>query len=149
MIARTLALSAFVATGCASGPAADPAVADVEAVVRALYAELSAREWDALAARFAPDARLTMARRGRVDALAAPDFIAKNREALKGVAVFEEKCVALDVRVHGAVAHAWSRFEGKVGSPEKLRTWGGIDAWTLVRIDGAWRVAAVAVAADE
>jgi hypothetical protein len=141
---------ALVCIAACAGPAAapvplDPAAAEVQAEVRAMYADLSAREWEKFASHFAEGAVVLF--KGRKPVPIA-EFIAHNRKALEGKEVFGEECLELDVRVHRDLAHAWSRFRGRVGSAEKVTTWSGIDAYTLLRIEGRWRIAAIAVSTD-
>jgi hypothetical protein len=50
--------------------------------------------------------------------------------------------------VYGDIAIVWSKFEGKEGTKEKVRTWSGIDAFTLMKDKGAWRISQVAVYVD-
>lgn len=128
-------------TGCASAPPPDPSV---ESEIRQMYADLSARKWKDFEDHFAPDAVVILGGR----AIPIGEFNAKNQKALETATDFAETCESLEIRVHKDTAHAWSRFRGTVTRNGETRTWSGVDAYTLVRVDGRWKIAAIAVSSD-
>jgi len=133
-----------------AAPAPDAAAVEVEAGLRRMYADLSARDWEKFEGHFLEGAVVTFkTRKGAARIMPIGEFNAMNRKALEGKAVFSEECLDLDVRVHRDLAHAWSRFRGRVGAMDKIDTWSGIDAYTLLRIEGRWLIAAIAVSTDE
>lgn len=127
-----------------------PSTSEVEVEVRQAYADLSSRDWVRFESHFAPGAVLVFrTREGRPEILTVAEFLAKERKALEGRPIFEERCESVEVRIHRDVAQAWSRFRGRVGSKERLATWSGVDAYTLVRTGEGWRIASIAVGTDE
>lgn len=135
-------------------PAPDPGRDEVREAVRAAYADLSARRWTDLAARFAPGATVSMTQKPRGEAAPRltitpiPEFLARLQKMTEGKTVYEEKMASCEVLVQGGVAHVWSRFEARVGDASKVHSWTGIDAWTLLRHDRAWRIVSLAVSED-
>lgn len=131
-------------------PKPDPAIEEVSVEIWQMYADLSARDWEKFAGHFAEGAVVIFkTRKGVAQVTSIVDFNARNQKAVAGKEVFGEDCEGLDVRVHRDLAHAWSRFRGRVGTKEKVDTWSGIDAYTLLRLDGKWKIVAIAVSVDE
>lgn len=151
MIRPALATACLAALSCATPPRpVNPAAAEVEAEIRQTYADLSARDWEKFASHFAERAVISLrTREGAVRVLSIPEFIEEDRKAIANRPVFEERCETVEVRVHRDLAHAWSRFRGKIGTEKKVVTWSGIDAYTLQRSAGRWKVVAIAVSTDE
>lgn len=169
-----LALPALLAACAASGASATadaraavpgPVVAlsaarpgsDEHAVAQALqrwYTALSSGDWPALADHFWEHAifAAVWAPPGedgkRVVVETVPDFIAQAPEGPGSRAIFEEWILGGEVRVHGDVAQAWVLFGARFGDPGDLREWSGIDAFTLLRQGGEWRIITLSWAAD-
>jgi hypothetical protein len=78
----------------------------------------------------------------------AAKFIEMVRKNVEGKEIFEERMVQAAVRAHENLATVWSSFEGKEGNGTDIRTWSGVDAWTLVKVEGRWMIADVAVSQD-
>ncbi len=115
-----------------------------------MYADLSARDWEKFAGHFTEGAVVILkTRAGAARITSIVGFNERNQKAVADKEVFGEDCEALDVRVHRDLAHAWSRFRGRVGTKEKIDSWSGIDAYTLLRLEGTWKIAAIAVSVDE
>jgi hypothetical protein len=53
---------------------------------------------------------------------------------------FWEREVAARVEEFGNVAHVWSTYESRVGSPDSPPTIRGINSVQLLRQDGRWRI---------
>lgn len=130
-------------------------VASPESLVAALYDVISGpadeeRDWDRFRGLFLSDARLIMGRRpdggpGAGEELAVADieeFIpaATAQYAEDG---FWEREIAGRVDRFGHVAHAWSTFETRVGSPDSEPVGQGINSVQMVREAGRWRIAAI------
>jgi len=148
---RRLTIVLALLVGCATAtprPAVDAAESEVLEAVRAMYADLTARRWDAFGAHFLPEAMLTFAGKDGPRQQSAAKFIEVVSKKLEGKEIFSERMKEGTARVHGNVAHVWSKFEGNEGSPGQVRTWSGIDAFTLVKTGGRWKIALVAVSYD-
>jgi hypothetical protein len=54
--------------------------------------------------------------------------------------IFEERLTDVVVRSYGNLAQAWATYTARFGEPGNVATWEGIDAFTLLRHDGTWRI---------
>jgi hypothetical protein len=134
---------------CVSAPKGpDPTTAEVIASVERMYDDLSSRRWEALEAHFLPEASLVFSGEKGPKRVGVPQFIEMVRKNVEGKELFEERMTNAWVRTHGDLAFVWSSFAGRVGTAEKYETWSGVDAFTLLRVDGRWKVSQVAVSKD-
>ena len=150
----SLSAASLLLAACAAPPAPlpapDPATEAVKAEIRQMYVDLSARDWEKFGAHFAADAVVIFkTRKGAVKVMTMKEFDAMTRKGVEGKPIYGEECDSLDVRVHRDLAHAWSHFRAKLGTAENVATWSGIDAYTLLRVDGAWKITAIAISEDE
>lgn len=53
-------------------------------------------------------------------------------------------CDSSDVRLAGDLAHVWAHDTARFGHSTDVATWRGIDACTLMKHDGRWRIVALA-----
>ncbi len=56
---------------------------------------------------------------------------------------------AAHVRGNEALAQVWAAYEARFGDPGDIQEWTGIDAFTLLRFDGRWRIASIAFVAND
>jgi hypothetical protein len=165
-LAGLLAVAGCAAPEDAAGPslpgglvrlaevAPDSAEAGVLAELDGLYADLSDRDWDAFADHFWPGATMTTLWQPpgelspRVVVSTVPDFVKQAPAGPGSREIFEERMVDADVRVHGPMAHVWSRFDARFGDPGSIVEWQGIDAFTLFEHGGRWKVVSVSYVAD-
>lgn len=142
-----------------ASPAGRPRPGDVmspESVVAALYDVISGpadeeRDWDRFRGLFRPGARLVLGRRpdggpGASEEVAVADLdefvpAAASQYAEDG---FWEREIAGRIDRFGNVAHAWSTYETRVGSPDSDPVARGINSVQMVREAGRWRIAALA-----
>lgn len=85
---------AAVSCGSAAAPSPrpDPVAAEVEAELRRMYADLSSREWARFESHFAEGAVVVFrTREGRSEVLSVAEFVARDRKALEGRPIFEER----------------------------------------------------------
>jgi hypothetical protein len=145
-----LAPLALLAASCvpAPGPAEAGGGPELAAAVEAMYDDLSSRRWEALATHFLPDATIVFSTPTGPNRKTRSEFIEMVSKKVEGLEIFEERMESAWVRVYGDIAIVWSKFEGKEGTKEKVRTWSGIDAFTLMKDKGAWRISQVAVYVD-
>ena len=143
-------LVALAASGCrgddAPPPAEDAARREVLARVEAYYADFSARDWDAFAAHFWPGATLTTvwqppeADAPRVVVTGLDAFVEQAPEGPGSREIFEETLLSADVTVRSGLAQVWARYAARFGDPGDVMEWRGIDAFTLIRHDGEWKI---------
>ena len=152
---------AHVASSCA--PSGDEVSSEevrsdmlaIRAELTRYYADFSARAWQAFADHFWPGATLTTVWQPpgedapRVVATSVPDFVRQAPEGPGSKPIFAEWMIGLDVRVSGDLAQAWASYGARFGEPGDVREWTGIDAFTLLRHEGRWRIVALAWAAGE
>jgi predicted enzyme related to lactoylglutathione lyase len=139
-------------------PRPESADAEAEKAVRAAlesyYESFSARNWDAFAEHFHDGA--VMATRWVPPGAGAhemmmstvPEFIAQAAEGPGSQPIFEERMTGAEVRVSDDLATAWVRYEARFGSEENLVEWAGIDAVTLIRFEGRWKIVSLAFTAE-
>lgn len=121
---------------------------EIITAVEGMYDDLSSRRWEALEAHFLPEASLVFATPSGPRRMTPAKFIEMVRKNVEGKEIFEERMTAGSVRAHGDLATVWSSFEGREGNGADIRTWSGVDAFTLVKVEGRWRVALIAVSQD-
>ena len=121
---------------------------EVIVAIDQMYDDLSSRRWDALEAHFLPEASLVFATANGPRRLTPTAFIEMVKKAVEGKEVFEERMLTGSVRAHGDLATVWSSFEGREGNGTEIRTWSGVDAFTLVKVEGRWKISQVAVSKD-
>ena len=136
-----------------------PRPADVvtpEGVVAALYRVISGpadeeRDWDRFRGLFLDGARLVLGRRPDGGEGAAEEIVVATLEEFIPAASaqyaedgFWEKQTAGRIDRFGNVAHAWSTYETRVGSPGSKPVARGINSIQMVRQAGRWKIAALA-----
>jgi hypothetical protein len=134
------------------------AAADSAAVVAELaayYRALSARDWDAFADHFWPGAALSTVWQppgedsARVVITSIPDFVRQAPQGPGSRAIFEERMIDAQVVTFRDLAQAWVRYRARFGDPGEVSEWEGMDAFTLVRHGGRWRIVGLAFLGDD
>ncbi len=125
------------------------------AEVTSYYRDLSARDWDALAAHFWRGATVTTiwepdGESGRrVVFTSVPEFIAEADQGPASKAIFEEHLGTAEVMVSGNLAVVWAEYRVRFGDdPGNVREWSGIDAFTLMKHLGVWKISSIAFAPE-
>lgn len=134
-------LAACTAPRPSASPAPDPAAAEVVAMANQLFAAMEARDTAQLRAMFLPQARIiSIGSQG-----GAP--VVRDRslgEFIPGVATapepLRERMWSPEVRVEGELATLWAPYDFHIGTRFSHC---GTDAFQLVRLGGAWRIAAL------
>jgi hypothetical protein len=140
-IARHQFLAACIAALACASPlnAASPEDQAVLAPVQALFTGMAHRDAAAIRAPLLPGGSLTLMRDGKPVQMAFDDFAA--RVAKPGATRIEERIRHPLVRVDHDLAVVWAPFnflsDGKVDHC-------GTDLFSLVRVNGQWRIAAIA-----
>lgn len=135
--------------------AADAARAEVLAELQQYYADFSARDWEAFASHFWPGATITTVwqppgeNQARVVVTSIPDFVAQAPRGPGSKPIFEEKMSSAEVRVHRNLSQVWARYDARFGDPGQVMEWSGVDAFTLMKHDGRWRIVALVFAGDD
>jgi hypothetical protein len=130
--------------------AGDTAREEVIEAVESYYADFSAREWDRFSGHFWPSATLTTVwqppgeNAPRVVTTTVPEFVRLAPQGPDSKPIFEERMDSSDVRVAGNLAHVWAHYTARFGDSTDVATWRGIDAFTLMKHDGRWRIVALA-----
>lgn len=125
---------------------ADPARRAVLDRIEAYYRDFSARDWEAFASHFWPGATLTTVWQPpgtdgpRVVVTGLDDFVAQGPQGPGSREIFEERLLGADVVVSHGLAQVWARYQARFGDPGDIMEWRGIDALTLIRHDGSWKI---------
>ena len=122
------------------------------AEVTAYYRDLTARDWDAFARHFWRGAVVTMIwepdddSERRVDFISVPDFIAQMDLGEDSTLIFEQRMGTVEMQFDGSVAQVWSRHRVRFGEPGNVREWTDVDAFTLMKHVGLWKISSMALA---
>ena len=152
MVLPAILLGVLGCSGAPEGDSSEAARREVLAELERYYADFSARDWPAFATHFWPGATLTTVWQPpgepapRVVVTTVPEFVAKAPEGPSSKPVFEERMLGADIRIIGNLAQAWARYVTRFGDPGALQTWRGVDAFTLMRHEGRWRIVSLAYA---
>jgi hypothetical protein len=126
--------------------------AERDAVLRVLtayYGDFTARDWDAFAQHFWPGADITTIWQppgedsDRVVPTTIEDFVARAPAGPGSREIFEERMLRAEIRVFHNLAQAWVRYGTRFGDPDSIRYWEGIDAFSLLKYDGGWKIASL------
>ncbi len=126
----------------------------IMAEVTSYYRDLSARDWDAFAAHFWRGATVTTiwepdGESGRrVVFTSVPEFIAEADQEPGSKAIFEEHLGNAEVIVSGNLAVVWAEYRVRFGDPGDVLEWSGIDALTLMKHRGVWKISSIAFAPE-
>lgn len=127
--------------------------AEVVAEVQEMYADLSARNWKKFAEHFGPGAIISTAADENgskgLRILNVTDWIAEARLGLEGRDSFDEKMMHQEVHTFNNVAQVWSHFVAHSKDKGKSETRSGIDAITLHKNAGRWKIAALGYSSRE
>jgi hypothetical protein len=119
------------------------------------YDDFSARDWNAYADHFWPAATLTTVWQPvglpapTVVTITLPEFVARAPEGPGSKPIFEERLISADVQAEGDLAQAWARYSARFGDSTEVVEWRGVDAFTLMRHGGRWRIISLAYTSAE
>lgn len=128
--------------------------AEVRAFLESYYDAFSARDWAAFQDHFWPDATLTTVwmppgeTEERVVVTSVEDFVAQAPQGPGSREIFEERMVSAEIRGEGNLAQAWTGYRARFGDPGDVYEWQGVDAFTLLRHQGVWKIASLVYASD-
>ncbi len=128
--------------------------AEIRHFLESYYDVFSARDWPRFAEHFWPGATMntiwtpsgeTVA---RVVATTIPEFVSQAPEGPGSREIFEERLVSTKIRVEGGLAQAWTEYDARFGDPGNVFEWEGVDAFTLLRHQGEWRISTLVYLAN-
>jgi hypothetical protein len=141
-------LDSSAATGSVTGES------EVQAFLESYYAAFSDRDWPRFESHFWPGATMTTIWTPtgevaeRVVVTSIPDFVAQAPQGPGSREIFEERLVSTRITIQGGLAQAWTRYHARFGDPGDIVEWEGLDAFTLLRHEGEWRVTSLAYLSD-
>ncbi|MBT8221349.1 MAG: nuclear transport factor 2 family protein [Bacteroidia bacterium] len=118
----------------------------ISEMIATYYQDLSDRNWQAFDDHFWD--RSIMATVWQPDANSDPqlytettvDFIKQAHMGPGSKPIFEEKMTDIKINQHGDLAVVWASYDAKFGDAENIDTWSGIDAFSLLRHKGEWKI---------
>lgn len=150
---------AGLASGCgdrAQTGEADPAERGaVEQRLEDYYRDFSARDWAAFADHFWPGADITTVWQlpgedtAGVVVTTIEEFVEQAPQGPGSREVFEEWMIAADIRLFKNLAQAWVRYGARFGDPGDIDEWEGIDAITLLKHGGTWKIVTLVFTSDD
>ncbi len=150
LLPTSLLLLAACATDTGRAPVEDQVRREILEEVTSYYRDFSERDWNAFAEHFWPGATLTTVWQApgesapRVVATTVPRFIEQAPLGPDSKPIFEERMDRAEVRSQGNLAHVWAHYTARFGDSGHVASWQGIDAFTLMKHDGRWRIVALA-----
>jgi hypothetical protein len=137
-----------------SASADAPADAPLVALLEGYYADFGARNWTAFAGHFWPGATIATIRkpvgapRETVVVTLVDEYVTSASSAGANATPITIKLTARDVRRDGILAQVFARFDANVQAQGELHTWHGVDAFTLMKHDGEWRIASLVIGSN-
>ena len=135
--------------------ASDPLREEIIKELTEYYDHMSARDWNAYASHFWPGATITTVWQSagdtapRVLITSIKDFIAQAPQGPGSKPIFEERMVDADVRADNNLAQVWASYKARFGGLGQVDEWTGIDAFTLMKHEGHWKITGLTFAANE
>ena len=147
---------------CATAPApdawsqdgAEPDRVQILGEIGQYYQDFSSRDWEAFASHFWEGATITTrfdpdgGEAVRVVVTGVPEFVAKAPEGPGSKPIFEEVMTSSKILLYGNLAVAWAGYDAKFGEEGDLFEWSGVDAFTLMKHEGRWKITSLAFHAE-
>ena len=117
------------------------------------YADFSARNWTSFAAHFWPGATIDAVKlpdgedAARAVSISVPQFVALVRNPLAREPIFEVRMGTAQVLVRDNLAQVWTHYRVRLGDLN-VTQWGGVNAFTLIRFRGRWKIVSLAYNTD-
>jgi hypothetical protein len=143
-----LVFAVILLAACSTTPATtDSAELDIKATVLAAYNVVSGpagrRDWDRFKDLFAPGAQVMhVMPDGSVKALTPDDFMTIAKPMLDQNGMFERP-VSTRVQHDGDLATLLTAFETRHASNDAQPFQKGVDAFQLLRVNGAWKIISI------
>jgi hypothetical protein len=122
---------------------------EVRELIAHYYRDFNSHDWEALADYFWSGADITTVWQAagesvdRVVSTSIDEFIADAPRDYLSEETFEAWIVSAEVRVYRDLAQAWVWYGAKLDSDGELAEWDGIDAFTLLKHEDVWKIAAL------
>ena len=148
-----------ILTACATDVA--PGVDDPreELAVRELidlyYQDFNNSDWNAVAGHFWSDAEITTVWQAagengdRVVRTTIDEFFARAPRDNPYGETFETWTIRAEVHVYKELAQAWVRYGARLDDSGDVVEWDGVDAFTFLKHDGVWKIAALMFASGD
>lgn len=123
--------------------------------MRSYYADFSRRDWEAFREHFWPGATLTTVwappgeKEPRVVITTIGEFIEQAPYGPGSKPIFEERMLDAEIRASGNLAQARTLYSARFGDPGDVAEWRGVDAFTLIKHDGRWRIVSLSYMDEE
>jgi hypothetical protein len=127
----------------------------VEQRLEDYYRDFSARDWGAFADHFWPGADITTVWQlpgedtAGVVVTTIEEFVQQAPQGPGSREVFEEWMIGADIRLYKNLAQAWVRYGARFGDPGNIDEWEGIDAITLLKHGGTWKIVTLVFTGDD
>jgi hypothetical protein len=127
---------------------------EVLSEVQQYYRDFSDRDWEVFADHFWEGATITTVWQppgedaARVVVTSLPEFVAKAPEGPGSKSIFEETLGGAEVLVFQNLAVVWAEYAARFGEPGEIMEWSGIDAITLMKHEGRWKIVSLAFSAE-
>lgn len=128
--------------------------AEVLLEIEKYYQDFSARDWEAFAEHFWEDATLATIwpapgeNKPRVWVSTIPEFVAEAPNGPGSKPIFSERMTASEIKVKGRLAQVWAHYDAEFGDEGNVMKWSGIDAFTLLKFDGRWKIVSLSYVSD-
>ena len=123
---------------------------EILTVITVYYKDFSDRNWEKFSKHFWDRATLTTVWQPsdedspRVISVTVPEFVEQAHLGPDSKPIFEEKMTNAEVRVYKILAHVWAHYDARFGDPGNITEWKGIDAFTLIKHEGKWKITSLA-----
>lgn len=113
------------------------------------YSDFSARNWTRFGTHFWTDAMISAVRlpagedERRAVVRSPSEFVELFRGTLEREPIFEVRMGSAQVLVRGNLAQVWAEYRVRLGDAN-ISEWGGINAFTMIRFRGRWRIVSLA-----
>lgn len=127
---------------------------EIVAVLTSYYDALSDRDWERFAVHFWPGATITTVWQSpddslpRVTSYTVPAFVEQAPEGPGSKEIFEERMLSAGVHARSGLAMVFARYRARFGDPGEIAEWEGLDAFSLMKHDGEWRIVSLSFAPD-
>ncbi len=76
------------------------------------------------------------------------DFVAQVPRGPGSKPIFEERMTRAEVRAVNDLAQVWVHYTARFGEPGEVEEWFGIDAFTLLKHQGRWKIVSPVYSAE-